>query len=302
MTRLLVILVAVCILLTVVTVSFYRKKTKETFQRISLMLEEATENSFTEKSFDESQLSALETKFAHYLSASESSARRVAEERDRIKTLISDISHQTKTPIANLLLYSELLSEMELPEEAKGNVKAMYQQTETLHFLIDSLIKLSRLENGIITMRPQEHSVLPLLTEIYNRFSVDARRKGLRLTLEETDAKAVFDFKWTKEAIGNIVDNAVKYTAVGNVTISVQSYDIFTRINICDTGMGVSEEESAKIFARFYRGEKVKDYEGVGIGLYLAREVISSQGGYIKVEANKGQGTKFSVFLPKEAH
>ena len=195
MTSLLMILFAVCILLTVVTMSFYRKKTKETFQRISFMLEEATQNSFTEKSFDESQLSALETKFAHYLSASESSARRVAEERDRIKTLISDISHQTKTPIANLLLYSELLSEMELPEEAKCNVKAMYQQTETLRFFIDSLIKLSRLENGILTMRPQEHSVLPLLTEIYNRFSVDARRKGLRLTLEETDAKAIFDFK-----------------------------------------------------------------------------------------------------------
>lgn len=121
---------------------------QKTMEEIERMLDAAMTGSFSETNFDESQLSALETKFAHYLSAAEASSQNIAQEKDKIKTLIADISHQTKTPIANLLLYSELLMEETMPASAKANVEALYKQSEKLRFLIDSLVKLSRLETG----------------------------------------------------------------------------------------------------------------------------------------------------------
>ncbi len=135
------------LLFGIAMVWFSQRKTQKTMKRIEQMLEDATKGVFSEKVFDESELSALETRFADYLSAAEISARNVAQEKNKIKSLIGDISHQTKTPIANLLLYSELLMEEELPRSAAVNVEAIYQQSEKLRFLIDSLVKLSRLEN-----------------------------------------------------------------------------------------------------------------------------------------------------------
>ena len=255
--------------------------------------------SFSETNFDESQLSALETKFAHYLSAAEASSQNIAQEKDKIKTLIADISHQTKTPIANLLLYSELLMEETLSASAKANVEALYKQSEKLRFLIDSLVKLSRLENGIISLSPQQAALQPLLESVVEQYTAKASEKGLSLQMQDTGAFAVFDFKWTAEALANIVDNAIKYTEHGTITISAVSYEMFARIDISDTGSGIPESEQAKIFARFYRSNSVQKQEGVGIGLYLARQIISGEGGYIKVASVPGKGSTFSIFLPK---
>lgn len=288
-----------CLLIAVLIVLYDRRKTRKTMELIERMLGEAMEGTFTEETFDESRMSALETKFAQYLSASAISARNVSVEKDRIKTLISDISHQTKTPVSNLLLYSELLKEEELPESARSNVNALHAQTEKLRFLIDSLVKMSRLESGILTLAPRRESVQTMLNAVQEQFAPDAERKGLYLKLEETDAYACFDPKWTTEAICNLVDNAVKYTRTGGITISIDSYEMFVRIDIADTGMGIAEEEQAKIFQRFYRSERAHDQEGVGIGLYLAREILSGQGGYIKVASKPGEGSVFSVFLPR---
>ena len=263
------------------------------------MLDAAMDGSFSECTFDESKLSALETKFAHYLSAAETSSRNVAQEKDRIKSLIADISHQTKTPIANLLLYSELLMEEDLPASAKANVDALYNQSEKLRFLIDSLVKLSRLENGIISLSPQRTALQPLLQGIAEQYAAKAAEKGLSLQLHDTDISATFDMKWTAEALANIVDNAIKYTEHGVITISAVSYEMFARIDVSDTGAGISESEQSKIFARFYRSKIVREQEGVGIGLYLARQITSGEGGYIKVASVPGKGSTFSVFLPK---
>lgn len=266
---------------------------------IEKMLDAAMDGSFSESTFDESKLSALETKFAHYLFAAETSSRNVAQEKDRIKSLIADISHQTKTPIANLLLYSELLMEENLPASAKANVDALYNQSEKLRFLIDSLVKLSRLENGIISLSPQCTALQPLLQGIAEQYAAEAAEKGLSLQLYDTDIFATFDMKWTAEALANIVDNAIKYTEHGVIMISAVSYEMFARIDISDTGTGISESEQSKIFTRFYRSKNVREQEGVGIGLYLARQIISGEGGYIKVASVPGKGSTFSVFLPK---
>lgn len=288
--------ILLCVLATAVIVLWNQRKTRKTMDTIEKMLDAAMDGSFSESTFDESKLSALETKFAHYLFAAETSSRNVAQEKDRIKSLIADISHQTKTPIANLLLYSELLMEENLPASAKANVDVLYNQSEKLRFLIDSLVKLSRLENGIISLSPQCTALQPLLQGIAEQYAAE---KGLSLQLCDTDIFATFDMKWTAEALANIVDNAIKYTEHGVIMISAVSYEMFARIDISDTGTGISESEQSKIFTRFYRSRNVREQEGVGIGLYLARQIISGEGGYIKVASVPGKGSTFSVFLPK---
>ena len=291
-----IVIILLCFLAAAAVVLWERRKARKTMEEIERMLDAAMTGSFSENNFDESQLSALETKFAHYLSAAEASSQNIAQEKDKIKTLIADISHQTKTPIANLLLYSELLMEETLPASAKANVEALYKQSEKLRFLIDSLVKLSRLENGIISLSPQPAA---LLESVVEQYAAKASEKGLSLQMQDTDAFAVFDFKWTAEALANIVDNAIKYTEHGTITISAVSYEMFARIDISDTGLGIPETEQAKIFARFYRSNSVQKQEGVGIGLYLARQIISGEGGYIKVASVPGKGSTFSIFLPK---
>ena len=303
----LIIVTAAIILAGAITlVIFNRLKLKRTFDSLETMLNQAIEGNFTVDSFDETRFSRLEATLEEYLSSASISAQNVKNEKDKLKELISDISHQTKTPIANLVLYGELLEGTELTAEQKSNVKAIQTQTEKLRFLIDSLVKLSRLESGIIQLERKDTEIYPILQNVIEQVRERATAKGLTLTLNETATTATIDSKWTQEAIFNIADNAVKYTDKGSITISATEFDMFVRVDISDTGKGIPEEEQAKIFGRFYRGSATKSEEGVGIGLHLAREIISGQGGYIKVKSSPSQDaaptepvTTFSIFLPK---
>ena len=289
-----------------VLVIINRIRLRKTFDSLEKILNQAIEGTYTAGSFDETRFSRLETKLEEYLSSASISAQNVKNEKDKLKELISDISHQTKTPIANLVLYGELLEGSELTPEQKSNVNAILTQTEKLRFLIDSLVKLSRLESGIIQLDRKSTELFPILQNVVEQVRERAAAKGLTLTLNETSATATIDSKWTQEAIFNIADNAVKYTDKGSITISAIEFDMFVRVDISDTGKGIPEEDQAKIFGRFYRGSATKSEEGVGIGLHLAREIVSGQGGYIKVKSNPVQNaaatepvTTFSIFLPK---
>lgn len=296
----LIFLVIICIIISVLIIYINHCRTKKLMDSLEKMIDSAIEGNNIETKFDESRLSALETKFYNYISSLSVSANNTAIEKDNIKTLISDISHQTKTPIANLLLHSELIWEEEaLPESIKSDISIIREQTEKLHFLIDSLIKLSRLENGILSLSPLRNSVQIIFDDIFNQYNCKANNKGLSLIIKPTQATAIFDFKWTIEAIGNIVDNAIKYTENGTIVINATEYELFTRIDITDTGIGIDESEQPKVFSRFYRSESVRANDGVGIGLYLARKIISSEGGYIKLISKKGCGSTFSVFLQR---
>ena len=278
-----------------------RWRLRRTLRRMDLMLDSAIRGDFAENYFDESLLSAVETRLAHYLSASAVSARNLQAEKDAIKTLIGDISHQTKTPIANILLYASLLAEGELSPEQAAQAATLSRQAEKLSFLIQALVKASRLETGIITTVPEPQPVGPLLEGALAQARPQAEAKGLTLAAEPCGAAARFDRKWTAEALFNVVDNAVKYTpAGGRVTLSAVPLGQFCRLDVSDTGIGIPEEEQGRIFGRFYRGGAVRAEEGVGIGLYLVREILRRQGGYVKVASHPGQGTTFSLYLPRE--
>lgn len=189
-----------------------------------------------------------------------------------------------------------------MPKDFKQYLSSLTMQAEKLNFLIASLIKLSRLETGILALSPKKTLVLPMLKALLQKYTPLAEEKGLVLSLseieeEEKTSAAIFDEKWTMEALGNIIDNAIKYTETGKIILSVKSYEMFLCIQVADTGIGIPEQEQSKIFSRFYRSESVCEKSDVGIGLFLAREIISLEGGYIKILSNIGKGSVFSVFL-----
>lgn len=277
-----------------------RWRTVRTVKRLDRMLEAAIAGCFTEETFDESRLSALESRLARYLAASALSARKVQEQKDQISTLISDISHQTKTPVANLQLYAQLLTEQPLTPQGQECAQAMSAQAGKLQTLIEVLVKTSRLENGILMVHPESSELSIVMERAAAQYLPKASEKGIALTVVPAEGAAVFDPKWTEEALCNLVDNAVKYTpSGGTVTVAVKRYEMFSAIQVADTGPGIPEKEQAKIFGRFYRGTGNYQEEGVGIGLYLTRQIAEKQGGYVKVESVPGQGSTFSLFLPR---
>lgn len=148
-------------------------------------------------------------------------------------------------------------------------------------------------------MHVREGTIQSLFDDVQREYRKKAQEKGISLTFEESSLRALFDLRWTSEALGNIVDNALKYTHDGGkVCVSARAYTFFVRIDIADNGIGIAAADFHRIFTRFYRSLSADDQPGVGIGLYLAREIVQSQKGYIKVVSKEGEGSLFSVFLP----
>jgi signal transduction histidine kinase len=224
----------------------------------------------------------------------------VEAEKNKIKELISDISHQTKTPLSNIVLYSQLLAENnQLDDNIRGFATQIRSQSDKLDWLIQSLIKMSRLETGIISIHAAMSPVIESITKAVAQVYTQAEQKNIDITIDCDQAiLASHDMKWTSEALFNIMENAVKYSdPEGKIHIAAQVNEMFIRLDIVDTGIGIEESELNNIFKRFYRCKAAREYEGVGIGLFLAREIVTSQGGYMKASSNVGKGSTFSIYL-----
>lgn len=295
------VIAGVALLLALAVVAYDRWHTARTIRRLDDMLTAAMDGRFSEQNFDESRLSALESRLARYLAASALSEGNLREQKDQISALISDISHQTKTPVANLQLYAQLLSEQPLTPQGKDCATAISAQADKLQTLIEALVKTSRLETGILALHPQLGEITPVVERAAAQYAPKATEKGITLVVRQAEGSAVFDPKWTEEAVCNLLDNALKYTPAGGaVTVEVKNYELFSAIRVSDTGPGISEAEQPKIFGRFYRTPGTYQAEGVGIGLYLTRQIAEKQGGYVKVESVPGMGSTFSLYLPRQ--
>ncbi|WP_300693028.1 HAMP domain-containing sensor histidine kinase [uncultured Oscillibacter sp.] len=227
---------------------------------------------------------------------------KVDEERRELQTLVSDISHQVKTPVANLKMVTDtLLAKPVTEQERRDFLQGIRSQTDKLEFLVQSMGKASRLETGAITLEKKDVPLLDTLAQAMSGIVYGAEQKGISVEVQCPDGLRVsHDSKWTAEALFNLLDNAVKYTpAGGKISVSVEQREMHVKLDVTDTGKGIPESRQAAIFRRFYREEEVHDQPGVGIGLYLAREIVTRQGGYIKVASEVGRGSTFSVFLPR---
>lgn len=271
------------------------------------MLEAAIRGEFQESDYDETRLSRLETKWKQFLAASQLSRQNLQWEKENVKQLISDISHQTKTPITNMKLYVSLLQES-IEQSALEDVQQsqnlqllseVRQQTEKLEFLINALTKLSRLESNTVEVHPEIQKISPLLEEAIRNIQPKADKKEIQIRVPSAeDITACFDYKWTREALENILDNAVKYSfEKSEIVIDLREYEMYMVISVKDKGIGISPENHTKIFQRFYRAPEVQQKDGVGLGLYLAREILKKENGYIRVKSRPGEGSEFSLYL-----
>lgn len=223
-------------------------------------------------------------------------------EKENIKELVTDISHQLKTPLASLKLYNSLLLEEDLDEEDRTEfLKTSSMSINKLQSLIESLVNISRLETSMISIKKENKNIKSTIIKAIESAKPKAINKCISINLNDFDDKIVpHDSKWTEECIFNILDNAVKYTNLkGKIDIYVQDAINFIRIDIKDNGIGIDKNEFNNIFKRFYRSEEVQELEGSGVGLYLSRKILESQGGNIIVSSQKGEGSKFSLFLTK---
>lgn len=273
---------------------------KKVLERLDKMLEDGINGTFEESDYDETQLSKLESKWLRYLTSSKLSYQKTEQERQRVKELVSDISHQTKTPISNILLYTQLLQEQSLDEQNRQLVDEIRRQSEKLQFLIQSLVKTSRLETGTFQLSPTNNDMDSVIKSAIEQITPRAKGKQIQILYNAENCTAKFDSKWTQEALFNILDNAVKYSPENSViTIMVKAFEMFVCVSVSDKGIGISEDELPRIFGRFYRGRNVREQNGVGIGLYLSRQIIEGQGGYITAESTEGSGSVFKIFLPR---
>lgn len=226
------------------------------------------------------------------------------QEKERLQKTISEIAHQVKTPLSNICMYHDMLSDPDISGEESERFKEIIgQQLEKLEFLIDSLIKSSRLESDMIKLNMEANRIFHVLELAVNEVVPKADRKKMELSIRcGQDITAFCDMKWTAEAVGNLLDNAVKYTPEGgHIYLDVSAGEMYTEIRVRDTGKGIAPEHYNDIFKRFYRESSVSKEEGLGLGLYIARNIITLQGGYMMVHSVLGQGSCFSVFLPRQA-
>ena len=227
--------------------------------------------------------------------------RKVDEERQELQMLVSDVSHQVKTPVANLKMVTEtLLSKPVTEEEQREFLQGIRNQTDKLEFLFQALVKTSRLETGAIRLEKKDAPLIDTLAMALSGIVYAAEKKNISVTVDcPEDLILSHDSKWTAEAVFNLLDNAVKYTPAGGaIRISAEQWEMYVKLSVSDTGKGISESSQAAVFRRFYREEEVHEQQGVGIGLYLTREIVMRQGGYIKVVSEPGKGSEFFIMLP----
>ena len=219
--------------------------------------------------------------------------------QENMKGLISDLSHQLKTPIASLKLYTALLEEPTLTEQQqKQYTEVLRTAIDRLIFLSESMIQLSRLESGLIQLQLEEKSLnQTVLMAIKNVFA-KAKQHHITLTYDsEKELSLMHDQRWTAEAIFNLLDNAVKYSPPGStVAIRVRELGLFVAVDVTDQAEPIPEDERSRIFQRFYRGQNSKATEGIGIGLYLARKIATEQNGHLNLRCHS-DGNTFSLML-----
>ena len=231
----------------------------------------------------------------------------LAQERDHTKTLVTDISHQLKTPISALKSCFSMCMEADTETERNDFLERCALQMNKLESLVTALVNISRLETSLITLHPEETLLSDMLMNAVNIIYEKALQKNITIEVDDSSSENVaslsllLDKKWTAEAIANILDNAVKYSPAGStITLHLHKLYDYIRIEIEDEGIGIPKAEYNQIFQRFYRGNHpaVKQSEGSGVGLYLSRRIIEEQNGTVMVKPAVTQGSVFVVQLP----
>lgn len=311
------------------------KKLEKELEEISRMLEYLL-NETDISEFKEECEDTLPAKIKHQIVRLSETIRgreaRMRQERDNTRELIGEIAHQMRTPLANMESYTELLVYQLSPTSAnqpnssleeqpadqpnsslegvpanrsnsslaiESCILALQASEEKLRFLTESFIKMARLQNRLIQIRKNLESLNTTAASAAGMVRKAAEEKQIDIKLESEEETLVYhDPNWLGEAVYNLLDNSVKYSPEHTVIgIQIQKNEMYAQIKISDEGIGIQENEEARIFQRFYRGANVGRQPGFGLGLYLAREIVLLHGGFVKAKRRE-KGLSISIFLP----
>lgn len=296
----LIFLIVINIVLIYLVIRWYRNKLLIQYQNFLNKTDEILGGKQIELSYDESLDSAISERLNRIMEIYRMQKGAAEEERDIVKSLITNISHQIRTPLANITLYTDLLIERIEDSESLRLADKINNNTGKLEFFMKELLKSSYAEQEIISVNPKIIELDKIIKKSCQSVELDAMKKNIRIRSENNDYKVFADLKWTEEVFANIIENAIKYSPDDTeVTIKSILYESFVCVKIIDNGIGIPEQEQGKVFQRFYRGTNVTDKQGFGIGLYLAREVLRKQQGYIKIKSKLNKGTTVEVFLSR---
>lgn len=286
------------VILFIAVMEWYQKR--RMYQLIDQMLEQVLNREKIEISdIQEGEISALASKVIRVQEKLEYEVNQAQKEKEQVKCLISNMSHQLKTPLSNVVMYRDLL-ELEPEAEQRANfLERMKIQLEKLDWILQSLFKMVKLEQGVIQFETEQSSLKETLLSALNSTYDKAEKKEICIiTKPFKDCLLMHNRKWTAEVFSNILENAIKYSEKGSkIEIQVNPLELFTEIRFQDYGMGIKKEELTKIFQRFYRSKEAENKEGSGIGLYLSRMILEKEKGYMTVTSDYGKGSCFSVFL-----
>lgn len=293
------VVVSIVLFILLAAVLLQLQRTQSAVKRLDEMLTNAMEGNQEKPVAGES--TPLEKRLWEYLDRNRQSIQTAQAQKDQMGALVSDMIHQVQPPVAQLQQYAQALSKQPLTFQEKECVRGMEGQANKLQALMESMDKIIRLETGEITLRTQVDELAPMVARAAAQYAPKAWDKEVSLTVGQGGGQAVFDAKWTEEALCSLLDNAVKYTSPGgSVRVEIQNDELFSAIQVSDTGPGILESEQEKIFDRFYRASGASQQEGAGIGLYLTNQIVQRQGGHMKVESVLGKGSTFWMYLPRE--
>ena len=220
------------------------------------------------------------------------------------KEFVANVSHELRTPLTNIHSYAETLVDNAgaLPPDTEKNfLSVILSESDRMAHIVQDLLTLSRFDSGRGELNLTKFSFAEAIESMVSANMMEAQRHGHSLTLELEPGlpRITADRERITQVMMNVVGNSIKYTPDGGtITVDAGMRGGKVWIEVSDTGIGIPEEEQARIFQRFYRGSQVRQEDGVGVGLYLSRQIITAQGGYIKVQSTSGKGSIFSVFLP----
>lgn len=270
------------------------------YRKINRILEQLIEGrKIDDIPFNESELSLFYHQIKMISHKLDFEIGRADLEKEQIKQLISNISHQLKTPLANVMMYEELLGSNDLTKEQQSNfLHKLKTQTEKIDWLLESLFKMSKLEQNVIEFDVKKEGIKKTLRNAVSAVFERAEEKNIDIhVMEFEDVVLLHNPKWTLEVFVNLLENAIKYTSFGLIEISFEQLETYSIVHIKDNGIGISKEDIPHIFERFYRSKNAEQTEGSGIGLYLSKMILEKEKGYLTVKSELGKGSVFSVFL-----
>lgn len=293
-------LLGVSLAVIAVQLVLYRKREKDTAELISYLMKVQDRLELPELSqMREGQFGILQSEIYKLVALLREQYSGEKKQKRYLADMLSDISHQVKTPMAAITIMSDLLKTPGLSEEQRiAYTEKIDGQVDRINWLIRNLLALSQLEADMLELKSEEVSADALLAEVLNPLYVMAEAKGVALHVKAAEGIALLcDRHWTAEALSNIVKNCVEHTGEGgSVFISVSQNNFSTNFAIRDTGEGIAKEHLPYIFKRFYKAPGASS-GSVGIGLSMSKQLILRQNGNIDVQSEVGKGTEFLVKL-----